>query len=105
MLENSFWAVFGVRLSPTPSRQPLFETSEKGVPKNLRDKDFADLSGEFSGAACLRTLVLLYSALELLRVRTFFGAVRAIFGALGLCLSNICSGSTCHSLTWLKCQK
>ena len=37
----------------------------KGTPKNLCDKDFAELSGELSGAICLKTLVLLGSALEL----------------------------------------
>ena len=31
----------------------------KGTPKNLYDKDFAELSGEFSGAICLKTLALL----------------------------------------------
>ena len=30
--------------------------------KNLRDKDFAELLGELSGAICLKTLVLLGSA-------------------------------------------
>ena len=49
----------------------------KGAPKNLRDKDFAELSGELSAAICLKTLVLLGSALKLFR--KFSGAVRAIF--------------------------
>ena len=31
----------------------------KGTPKNLGDKDFAELSGELSGAICLKALVLL----------------------------------------------
>ena len=31
----------------------------KGTPKNFCDKDFAELSGELSGAICLKTLVLL----------------------------------------------
>ena len=31
----------------------------KSTPKNFCDKDFAELSGEFSGAICLKTLVLL----------------------------------------------
>ena len=48
----------------------------QGTPKNLCDKDFAGLSGEFSGAICLKTLVLLGSALDLFR--KFLGAVRAI---------------------------
>ena len=30
----------------------------KGTPKNFSDKDFAELSGELSGAICLKTLVL-----------------------------------------------
>ena len=54
---------------------------QKGTPKNLCDKDFAELSGELSGAICLRTLVLLGSVLELFR--KFFGTVRAIFGLWG----------------------
>ena len=33
----------------------------KGTPKNFCDKDFAELSGELSGAICLKTLVLLGS--------------------------------------------
>ena len=48
-----------------------------GTPKNLCNKDFADFSGELSGAICLRTLVLLGSALELFT--KFFCVVRAIF--------------------------
>ena len=51
--------------------------ARKGTPKNFCDKDFAELSGELSGAICLKTLVLLGSALELFR--KFFGIVRAIF--------------------------
>ena len=54
-------------------------TSTKGTPKNLSDKDFAELSGELSGAVCLKTLVLLGSALVPLElVSKFFGGVRAI---------------------------
>ena len=41
--------------------------TEKVPPKNLRDKDFAKLSSELSGAICLKTLVLLASALDLFR--------------------------------------
>ena len=52
-----------------------------GTPKNFCEKDFAKLSGELSGAICLKTLVLLGSALELFR--KFFGAVRAIFWLWG----------------------
>ena len=47
----------------------------KGTPKNFYDKDFAELSGELSGAICLKTLVLLGNDL----FRKFFGTVRAIF--------------------------
>ena len=36
---------------------------QKRTPKNICNKDFAKLSGELSGAICLRTLVLLGSAL------------------------------------------
>ena len=53
------------------------------APKNLCDKDFAELSDELSDPICLKTLVLLGSALELFR--TFLVAVRAIclgFGVL-----------------------
>ena len=45
--------------------------------KNLCDTDFHKLSGELSGAICLRTLVLLGNALTLFG--KFFGAVRANF--------------------------
>ena len=49
-------------------------SDRKGTPKNfLCDK----LSGELSGAICLKTLVLLGSALEVFR--NFFGAVREMF--------------------------
>ena len=34
----------------------------KGTPKKSCNKDFAELSGEFSAAICLKTLVLLDSA-------------------------------------------
>ena len=53
----------------------------KGAPNNFCDKDFAELSGALSGAICLKTLVLLGSALELFR--KFFGTVRAIFWVWG----------------------
>ena len=57
--------------------------TEKAPPtkKNLCDKDFAELSVERSGSNCLKTLVLLGSALELFR--KFLGAVRAIFWLWG----------------------
>ena len=37
----------------------LFFRDRKGTPKNFCDKDFAELSGELSGAICLKTLVLM----------------------------------------------
>ena len=49
----------------------------KGTPKNLCDKDFAELSGDISGAISLKTLVLLGSGLELFRNN--FCTVHAIF--------------------------
>ena len=48
---------------------------------NLVSQDVGKLSGELSGAICLRTLVLLGSALE--SFRKVFGALRAIFGLRG----------------------
>ena len=53
----------------------------KGTPKKFCDKDFPELSGELSGEICLKTLVLLGSALDLFR--KFFGTVRAIFWVWG----------------------
>ena len=47
----------------------------------MATKIFAELSGELSGAICLKTLVLLASTLELFR--KFFGAVRAILWLWG----------------------
>ena len=55
--------------------------TDTGTPKNLCDKDFAELSGELSGAICLKTLVLMGSVLELFR--KFLGAVRSIFWLSG----------------------
>ena len=49
-----------------PDRQALVG-DRKGTPKNLCDKDFAELSNELSGAIGLKTLVLFGSALELFR--------------------------------------
>ena len=46
------------------------------VPKELVRQRFAELSGELSGAICLKTLVLLCDALK--SFRKLFGAVRAI---------------------------
>ena len=41
--------------------------NREGTPKNVSDKDLGELSGELSGAICLRTLVLLGSALKCFR--------------------------------------
>ena len=60
----------------------------KGTPKNFCDNDFAELSGELSGAICLKTLVLLGSTIELFR--KFFGTVRAIFWLWGSSLALDC---------------
>ena len=38
---------------------PATVRDRKGTPKNLCDKDFAELSGENSGAICLKTLGLM----------------------------------------------
>ena len=62
-----------------------FVRDRKGTPKNFSDKDLAELSAEFSGAICLKTLVLLGSALELFR--KLFGAVRAILWLWGSVLA------------------
>ena len=48
-------------------RAPAEAGTEKVPQINFCNKDFAELSGELSGAICLKTLVLLGSALELLR--------------------------------------
>ena len=57
----------------------------KGTPKNLCDKEFAELSGELSGAISIKTLVSLGSSLELFR--KLFGAVRAILWLWGAFLA------------------
>ena len=44
----------------------LLET-EKDHEKKVGDKDFTELSGELSGAICLKAIVLLGNALELFR--------------------------------------
>ena len=72
-----FWALLVANpLLPTP-----FLMDRKGTPKNFCGKDFAELLGGLSGAICLKTLVLLGSALK--SFRKFFGAVRAIFWLWG----------------------
>ena len=43
-----------------PTKSPEKKIGDrKGTTKKLCDKEFAELSGEFSGAICLKTLVLL----------------------------------------------
>ena len=73
--------------------------AEKGTPKNFCDKDFAELSGEFSGAICLKPLVLLGSALELFR--KFFGTVHAIFWVWGSFLVPEHSGLLDAMFFWM----
>ena len=46
-------------LGLSEGKLPRCVGDEKGTPKNFCDKDFAELSGELSGAICLKTLVLL----------------------------------------------
>ena len=46
---------------------PILFTDRKFTPKNLCDKEFAEFSGELSGAICLKIFVLMGSALELFR--------------------------------------
>ena len=55
--------------------------TEKLPQRTCATKISAELSGEFSGTICLKTLVLFCSSLQLFR--KFFGAVRAIFGLWG----------------------
>ena len=80
-------ARFQPRRGAQPGHRPLRHARKpkvryrKGNPKNFCDKDVAELSGELSGANCLKALVLLGSALELFG--SFFGAVRAIFWLWG----------------------
>ena len=71
-------------LYPQESPEPLqlFGDRESAT-KKLCDKDFAERSGELSGAICLQTLVLLSNDRQPLGFfRKFFGAVRVIFLAL-----------------------
>ena len=44
---------------PARVQNTILSGTEKGTPKNFCDKDFAELSGELSGASCLKTLVLM----------------------------------------------
>ena len=62
----------------------------RGAPKNFCNKDFAELSVELSGKICLKTLVLLSSALEFRcaakggtqKGRGHFFRFRSLFGSL-----------------------
>ena len=76
-LENGSCSSGSVKNNSDGSGFRFRSGKEKGTPKNFCDKDSAELSGELSGAICLKTLVLLGSALEFFR--KFFGAVCAIF--------------------------
>ena len=73
------WGKSGASLGRNYRGQTIWDKCQdrKGTPKNFSDKEFAELSGELSGEICLKTVVLVDSALELFR--QFFGAVRAIF--------------------------
>ena len=55
----------------------VYFRDRKRYHKELVRQKFAKLSGELPGAVCLKTLVLLGSALELFRFS--FAAVHAIF--------------------------
>ena len=63
--------------TPTRKRFPR-SLCMSGTEKVPQDKDFAELSGELSGAKCLKTFFVMGSALELFR--KFLGTVRAFFG-------------------------
>ena len=73
------------RLKPHPLYRSLIGDRE-GTTKKLCDKDFAERSGELSGAICLKALFLLGNdpVIPSNCSEKFFGAVRAIFG---LCAS------------------
>ena len=59
----------------------VFSQGQKRYPKELLRQRFRRTSGELSDTICLKTLVLLGSALELFR--KFFGAVLVIFWLWG----------------------
>ena len=73
MAHNSVQGVLSEVSSETPSETPEPLGTVSPIPVAL-----LSLSGELSGAICLKTLVLLGSARKLFR--KFFGAVRAISG-------------------------
>ena len=58
---------------------------EKGTTKNLCDNKFAKLSGEISGAICLKTHVLLNTEYCSKTVRKMFGSVRVNLWLCGSC--------------------
>ena len=74
---RSDFSHYAIRASPGENTESAdLLRDRKGTPKKLCGNDFTELSGELSGVICLKTLVLLASALDLFR--KFFGAVRAI---------------------------
>ena len=54
------------------AQQPQDARDGKGTPKNFCDKDFAELSGELSGAICLKTLVLMGNSVDVSDIFYFF---------------------------------
>ena len=63
MQNAAFFERKGPERKPWPRGKPLNHKKQfgdrKGATKKLCDKDFAERSGELSGAICLKTLVLL----------------------------------------------
>ena len=66
-------------------RNRPFSGTGKVPQRTCATKDFAEISGELSGAICLKLLVLFGRALELFR--TFFGTVLAILWIWGSLLA------------------
>ena len=56
-----------------------FFRDRKGTPKSFCDKDFAELSGDLSGAICLKALGLLATALEKMSPKRYFWAIFGLF--------------------------
>ena len=85
-------------MTPKFKEVTIFKVGDReGTTKKLCDNDFAERSGELSGAICLETLVLLGNApnapANFSEKFKLFGAVRAIYWALwvllGSCKCNI----------------
>ena len=53
---GDFRGIWGLHVA---ARSVLILEHTKGTPKNFCNKDFAELSGELSGAICLKTHVLM----------------------------------------------